>query len=61
MKDKPEDVSKLMSNLSLRNNLDQVHSISSYKDQIYKDQVLKLTEFNDYQYVLDFGKVRTKK
>ena len=61
MKDKPEDVSNLMSNLSLRNNLDQVHSISSYKDQIYKDQVLKLTEFNDYQYVLDFGKVRNKK
>ena len=49
MKDKPEDVSNLMSNLSLRNNLDQVHSISFYNDHLYKDQVLKLPEFKDYQ------------
>ena len=29
--DKPEDVSKLMSNLSLRNNLDQVHTQYQYQ------------------------------
>ena len=48
MMDKPEDVSKLMSNMSLRNNLDQVHSVSSYKDHLYKDKVLNPPEFKDH-------------